>query len=359
MATSRSDGQPGTRLGIVSFAHSHVNTYAEAMKDFPDAEIVAAWDDDRERGQAQCEKYGLAFEPDLDALLKREDIDAVFVTSTTNQHAAHVVAAAQAGKGVLLQKPMALTLADCDAIVDAVRRYQVPFSMCYQMRCDPVNQKIKALLDEGVVGNVAIVRRRHAIGALLQPAFARPGNWHIDPVQNMGMFMDDASHAADWFLWMLGRPTSVFAEIDNIVTSVAPDDNGIAVYRFGNKEMGILLNSSTMLAAEATTEIYGDKGTIIQNYGDAPSSALPRPQGATALKIFRAGAADWESFDFPADTPHGARIRAVPRPLVDYLQGKRGPLATAEEGRICIEMILGAYRSSQEGRRIHLESTYA
>jgi predicted dehydrogenase len=356
MATSsrsRRDSASSVRLGVISFAHGHVNAYVEAIKDVPDARVVAAWDDDRARGAAQCHKYGLAFEEDLDALLRREDVDAVFVTSPTNQHAAHAVAAAQAGKHVLLQKPMALTLQDCDAIIAAVQRYGVKFSMCYQMRADPVNRKMKALLDEGAVGHVAVVRRRHAIGALLSPRFAQPGNWHIDPVQNMGMFMDDASHAADWFYWMLGRPSSVIAEIDNVVTNVAPDDNGVAVYRFANKEIGILLNSSTMLVAEATTEIYGDAGTIVQNYGDGPSSALPRPPGASALKIYRAGADDWERFDFPADTPHGVRIRAVPRPLIDYLQGRAGPLATAEDGRVCIEMILGAYRAAREGRRVH------
>ncbi len=283
-----------------------------------------------------------------------EDIDAVFVTSPTNKHAEHVVAAARAGKGVLLQKPMALTLEDCDAIISVIDETGVPFSLCYQMRCDPINIKMKELLDEGAIGNIAIVRRRHAIPALLSPAFATPGNWHIDPVQNMGMFMDDASHAADWFLWMLGRPTSVIAEIDNVVTDSAPDDNGVAVYRFGKKEMGILLNSSTMLAAEATTEIYGDKGVIVQNYGDAPSSSLPRPADAVALKIFRAGATDWERFDFPADTPHSARIRDVPRQVIDYLHGKRGPVADAREGRVCIEMILAAYESARDGKRVAL-----
>lgn len=211
---------------------------------------------------------------------------------------------------------------------------------------------MKELVDAGAVGNVAVVRRRHAISVLLQPAFARPGNWHIDPVQNLGMFMDDASHAADWFYWMLGRPTSVIAEIDNVVTDVAPDDNGVAVYRFAKKEVGILLNSSTMLAAEATTEIYGDRGTIVQNYGDQAASALPRLPGAVALKLYRAGEDGWELLDFPADTPHGARIAAVPRPLVDYLHGRRGPLATAEDGRVCIEMVLGAYRAAREGRRV-------
>lgn len=340
------------RFGIISFAHGHANLYVEAIHDFPDAVVVAAWDDNPERGQTQCKQHGITFEADLDTLLLRDDIDAVFITSPTNQHKQHVIAASQAGKAVLLQKPMALTLEDCDAIISALRQYNVKFSLCYQMRADPVNQKMKALLDEGAVGKVAVVRRRHAIGVLLNASFARPDNWHIDPVQNMGMFMDDASHAADWFYWMLGKPLSVIAEIDNVVTNIAPDDNGVAVYRFGKGEMGILLNSSTTLAAESTTEIYGDKGTIIQNYGDAPASMLPRPAGNSALKIFRVGASDWEHFDFP-HIQQGQRIKGVPRPLVDYLLDKGEPLATAEEGRICVEMILGAYKSAKEGRRVN------
>ena len=340
------------RLGVISFAHAHVNAYIDVIKDFPDAKVVAGWDADRQRGEAQCAKHDLTFEPDLDVLLRRDDIDAVFVTSPTNKHAEHVIAAAQAGKNVLLQKPMALTMPDCDAIIKAVRETGIKFSLCYQMRCDPVNQKMKTLVDEGAVGNIAMIKRRHAIGLLLSPSWAKPGNWHIDAEQNMGMFMDDASHAADWFLWMLGRPTSVMAEIDNVVTNIAPDDNGIALFRFARKEMGILVNSSTMLAAESTTEIYGDTGVIIHNYGDSPASSLPRPPGAAALKIFRTGEKEWQPFDFPADTPHANRIRAVARPAVDYLLGKRPPIATAEEGRACIEMVLAAYQSAREGRRI-------
>jgi predicted dehydrogenase len=343
---------PPIRLGVISFAHGHIHAYLEAIKHIPEAEVVVGWDADRARGTLQCAQYGLDFEPDFDALLRREDLAAVFITSPTNQHADHAIAAAQAGKAIFLQKPMALSLKDCDAIIAAVDQYAVPFSMCYQMRADPVNQAIKSLLDEQAVGNVAIVRRRHAISSLLDPQYARPGNWHIDSVQNMGMFMDDASHAADWFYWMLGRPISVIAEIDNIVTHAAPDDNGVAVFRFARKELGILLNSATMRAAEATTEIYGDRGVIIQNYGDAPSSWLPRPPGAVALKIFRAGSPDWEALDFPADTPHADRIKAVPQPLIDYLLGRAGPLATAEDGRVCVEMVLAAYQAAREGRRI-------
>ncbi len=339
-----------TRLGIISFAHAHVRSYCRAIAEFDDADVVAAWDYEAERGKSAAAEFGLAWEPSLPRLLARADIDAVFVASPTNRHAEHAIAAAEAGKGVLLQKPMALTLADCDAIISAVKRRGVKFSMCYQMRADPINQKLKALLAAGAVGNIAAIRRRHAIPALLNADWAVAGNWHIDPAQNMGMFMDDASHAADWFYWMLGKPVSVIAEIDNIVTSAAPDDNGIAIYRFAKGELGILFNSSTQLAAEATTEIYGDAGTIHQNYGDAPSTRLA-PE-ATPLKLFRAGADDWQRFDFPF-VSHSARIPAVARPAVDYIKGAGPPLATAEDGRACIEMILGAYQSAREGRRVY------
>ena len=339
------------RLGVISFAHGHVAAYCRAIAHFDDAAVVACWDDDAKRGAAHAAQFELDWLPELDQLLSRADIDAVFVTSPTNQHAAHCIAAAQAGKAILLQKPMALTLADCDAIIAAVKRAGVKFSMCYQMRADPINQKMKALLDAGAVGRVAVIRRRHAIPALLNPDWITEDNWHIDPVQNMGMFMDDASHAADWFYWMLGRPVSVMAEIDNVVTDAAPDDNGVAIYRFGKGEIGILFNSSTQLAAEATTEIYGDAGTIHQNYGDLPSTRLP-PE-STPLKLFQQGSGDWRKFDFPF-VPHGSRIGAVARPVIDYLKGERPPLATAEDGKVCIEMVLAAYESARQGKRIHL-----
>ena len=341
------------KLGIVSFAHGHVRVYAEVMRDFEDARIVAAWDDDEARGRQYCQQFGIDCEPSLEVLLARPDLDAVFIASPTNRHADHCLAAARAGKHILLQKPMALSLEDCDAIIEAVATAGVKFSLCYQMRADPVNEHMKMLLDEGAIGKVAVLRRRHAIPLLLSPDFARPGNWHIDPQQNMGMFMDDASHAADFLYWMLGPPVSVMAEIDNLVTDVAPDDNGVAIYRFAGGEIGILFNSSTTLAAENTTEIYGDAGSIIQNHGDVPSANIPLLPGASALKVWRQATGAWELPNFPL-RPHGERIRDVARPLVDYLHGRRGPLATAADGRVCIEMILGAYESARTGRRVRL-----
>lgn len=342
-------------ISVLSFAHGHAGVYCQVMRDFPDVTLVSAWDDNLERGQRAAANYGMKFCQDLDEVLADPDVQAVIVTCETNRHAEMIERAAAAGKHILCQKPLATTLADCDRIIRAVHQHGVKFSMGYQMRHDPVNQKIKELLEAGAIGKVAIVRRRHSIPVLLDPGFVNgPSRWHMDPVANVGMFFDDASHAADWFYWLLGRPTSVMAEIDNVVTDVAPDDNGIAVFRFSKGEIGILLNSSTTVAAISTTEIYGTEGTIVQDYGDLPSTNAPRPANAVALRMIRKGDKQWTEFDFSIPSGHGERLKAVPRPFVDYVRGLTDRTISAEEGRVCIEVLLASYQSAREGRRVSL-----
>lgn len=340
-------------IAILSHAHGHANVYCQVMRQFDDVELIASWDDNETRGRQAAQIYGLDYRPNLDDVLGDRRVDAVIITSETNRHADLVERAAAAGKHILLQKPMATTLADCDRIIAAVRRAGVKFSMAFQMRHDPVNLKIKELIDQGAVGKIAVVRRRHALNVLLNPDFVNgPTRWHIDPVANVGMFFDDASHAADWFLWMLGMPRSVIAEIDNVVTHVAPDDNGVAVFRFSRGEIGILLNSSTTVAAISTTEIYGDEGTIVQDYGDQPGAITPRPEGVAPLKLIRKGDTAWTEFHLGIPRNQSERLANVPRPFIDYLRGLTDRTIGPEEGRQSVEMVLGAYRAAREGRRI-------
>lgn len=343
------------RIGVLSHAHGHANTYCQAMRDFPDVTLVASWDDDQARGRQAAQACGLEFRTDADEVIKDPGIDALIITCETNRHAEFVERAAAAGKHILLQKPMATTLADCDRIAAAVRRAGVKFSMAFQMRRDPVNRQMKQLLDEGAIGRVFLVRRRHTINVLLNPAFGTGGTaWHVDPVANVGMFFDDANHAADWFYWMFGAPRSVSAEIDNVLGSNAPDDNGVALYRFAKGEIGILLNSSTTVAGVNTTEIYGDQGTIVQDFGDAPSTSAPRPPDAAPLRLIRRDDKAWTEYRLPIPASQGERIAAVPRPFVDYLRGLSDTAIGPEEGRASVEMVLAAYRAAAEGRRVEL-----
>ena len=93
-------------IAVLSFAHGHANAYCDAIAAFKDAKVLAAWDDNPERGQAASEKHGLDWHADFDSLLARPDIHAVIVTSPTNQHAKIIEAACAAGKNILCQKPL-------------------------------------------------------------------------------------------------------------------------------------------------------------------------------------------------------------------------------------------------------------
>src|SRR5258708_7580429 len=212
---------PKIGIGILSWAHGHVNIYAKQISGFDDSRLVACWDNDIERGNRNANEFGIGFSPDLDVLLASPEIQCVIIASETNKHVDLCVAAARAGKAILLQKPMALTLADCDQIIDVVENARVWFSMAYQMRCDPANIRMKTLVQEGAVGRVGIVRRRHCIGVLFNQSFIEgPTRWHIGREANRGMWMDDACHPSDWLYWMFGKPASVIAEIDSVLTDV-------------------------------------------------------------------------------------------------------------------------------------------
>jgi predicted dehydrogenase len=342
-------------IAVLSWAHGHVNAYCNQIRGFEDARLVACWDDDEERGRKNAETYGIPYSPHMEDVLGNPEVECVIVASETNKHGDLCVAAAEAGKAILLQKPMALTLEECDRITAAVEKAGVWFSLAYQMRCDPQNIHMKRLVEDGAVGRVGIVRRRHCIPALLNKAFVEgPSRWHISREANRGMWMDDASHPCDWLVWMFGRPSTVIAEIDNVLTRVAPDDTGFAVFRYGGGMMAEIHNASVTLAAENTTEIYGDLGVITQNHGDGPSSAVlpPHPIG---VKLYQAEKKDlgWQDQGLPVPASHGERIAGVARPFIDALR-VGSPLCSAREGRISIEMVLAAYESSETGRRVHL-----
>lgn len=342
-------------VGVLGWAHGHVQTYAAQIKDFDDAELIMAWDHDEARGERCAESFGGGYSPDPADVLDNPDVQLVIIGAETNRHPQLCVAAAAAGKDIILQKPMALSLEGCDAIINAVEHSGVYFGLAFQMRYDPCNIKMKQMCDNGDLGRVGIVRRRHCLNLLFNEAFfTGPSAWHIDADQNMGMFMDDASHATDWLYWMLGQPVSVTAEIDNVLTQQAPDDTGLAIYRFAGGELGYVLNSSVVWASENSVEVYGDKGVLVQNYGDGPSNAV-LPPNPIHLKYYDSSKPEtgWEDMQQTIPPGQGWRIQNVIGNMLDeYRQGK--VQVSAREGKISTEMILGAYESARTGCRVAL-----
>lgn len=343
------------RVGVLGFAHGHVNAYCTQWRERPElgVSVVAGWDHEAARLKQNAEAFGFRPFADASALLSDADVDAVVVASETSLHADLVEKAAAAGKAIVVQKPLALTMAEADRIVAAVERAGVPFTVAWQMRTDPQNIQIKELIQSGVLGKVFMVRRRHSLGTHLWPGFA--DTWHNNPRYNRDIWADDSSHPIDFIHWLLGVPETVTAELETIFDPRVPNDNGIAIFRYPGGPLAEVVCSFTCVAHENTTEVVAERGTIIQNYGDGPSCGVPRPEGACGLKWYTVESGNWTCSEIASPPGHGHRIAGLAQPLAEFLQGRRPPICTAAEARTSLRMVLATYVSSREGRRVRLD----
>jgi len=343
------------KLGILGFAHGHVNNYCRQWRANPDlgVEVVAGWDHDAERAAKAARQPGIENFETPEALLETGGVDGVVVAAETSLHAELVEKAAAAGKAIVLQKPMALELEEADRIVAAVEKAGVPFTMAWQMRADRQNLVMREMVRSGRLGKLLMVRRRHGLTTQKFPGFE--DSWHADPELNRDIWADDASHPIDFIYWLLGKPESVTAELSSMLNPGVPNDNGVAVFRCADGLLAEVCCSFVCLAHEATTEIIGEKGVLIQNYGDGPSSNCERPPEGIELKWFSAESRKWEVLDVPGYPKQGDRIANLAAPLADFLNGKRAPIATAEEGRDTLRMTLACYQSSDKGKRVPLK----
>jgi predicted dehydrogenase len=249
---------------------------------------------------------------------------------------------------IILQKPLALTLAEADRIVTIIQNNQTPFTLAWQMRVDPQNVQIKNLLESGSLGKIFMVRRRHGLPTQL---WDTANSWHFKESLNRDIWADDAAHPIDFMYWLLGKPESVTAELSS---RLVPHDNGVALFRYADGLLAEVSCSFTTLAAENTTEVIGEKGSIVQNYGDVPSCNVPRPINAPGLKWYLGETKEWTTSDIASPDNHASRIAGLAAPLAEFLHGRRAPLATAEDGRTVLQMTLATYLSSREGRRVAL-----
>ncbi len=343
-------------VGILGFAHGHVNAYCSRWRadEALGVRVVAGWDHDMARAAAAGKAHGTKLCASPSELLARDDVSAVVIAAETNRHAELVEAAAAAGKDIVLQKPMALTLTEANRIVAAVERAGIRFTMAWQMRVDPQNLEIKRLIDSGVLGRIFMVRRRHGLPTHTWKWFA--DSWHADPTANRDIWVDDASHPIDLLHWWLGAPATVMAEIGTLHNPKVPSDNGIAVFRYADGTFAEVSCSFTCVAGENTTEIVGEAGVVIQNYGDVPSANVPRPPDGVGLKWYLHGTGKWTISEISSPTAHGERIAALAGPIGEFLLGRREAIASVQSGRESLRLLLACYNSAGQGRRIQLDN---
>ncbi len=309
-----------------------------------DQRLVAVMRRDGAMARAFAAKHGAARAYDtVDALLADGQVDAVYVATPPDTHAEYTILAAEQGKHVLCEKPMALDVLQAQRMIEACQTNGVQLMVCYYQRFNARHQQIKRLLDAGAVGRVTAVRV--SFSSYHPP---RPGSWHHDPrISGGGPLMDLAPHCVDLLRYLCGPVTEVSAMVDTLASISAVEDTATLLLRLENGAQAVITTHWSAANHDPEhlncIEIDGTQGTIL-------AAPIQAKDSAGSLRLITAEG----SQDFPV-APGGPRPHVV---LLEALglalnSGQPAPVP-GQEGLAGLAVIQAAYRSARQGTIVRL-----
>lgn len=337
------------RYGILSFAMGHAYPWCEGILTHPEADLVGVWDEDEERGKKAAERFDVPFYASADELLKA--CDAVGITPTTDQHLALVEKAARAGVDIMLEKPLAMTVAEGRRMKEIIEETGVKFVLNFPKRFDDANIKMVEMVKSGRLGCITYVRIRHS-----HYIYRTMGNgtWFAQPEHSGGgALFDEGSHALDQLLWMLGEPESVYGVMESVL-GLDCDDTGVALFRYANGAIGEVVSSGLMAAGEACVEVYGTEGTAIISGTDMASREFSQEPYFKyfLLQTERDG---WKDGGITPDFKQGYFHQKCPHHFIEYLKGRGPAIVDIDHALKTLLMAEKAYESSRTHQEIKLE----
>lgn len=250
------------RVAMLSKWHVHAAGYARDVMSSGKAEIVAVWDDNHNRGKEWADELNVDFEPNLDALLARKDIDAVICCTPTTFHDEALVKAANAGKHIFTEKALSTTVEGCKKIADAVKISGVIFTISYPQIFNKPTKFIKQYIDSGKLGTVTTVRIRNAHSGVSNGWL--PDYWFEEKDAGGGAMMDLGCHPMYQLAYLCGKPKRISALFNSPLGSKV-DENAVAIIEFENGIIGIAETGFDSYSSPHRLEVYGTDGTIIED----------------------------------------------------------------------------------------------
>jgi len=247
-----------------------------------------------------------------------------------------MVAAAEAKKHIFTEKVMALTVADCDAIIEAIERNGVKFGISFPHRCMGRNLFIKNAVESGMVGDVTLLRTRNCHDGAL--AGWLPDYWYVKETTGGGAMMDLGAHPMYLSRWILGKPVRIQSMFANL-TGHEVEDNSVCTIEFENKAIAISETSLVSPMTPTMLEIYGSKGVILS--ADDDVKYITREN----RELVEGG---WVKAKLPPDLPH---------PIRQFIDGVLyGAKIEFDEiaGRELTELMEAAYIADAERREVEL-----
>jgi len=330
-------------FGIISYAHPHALRYASVIASGKRSKLVAISGDGSNCDVAKVEakKYGARFYRNYEELLKDDNVEAVYIAIETHRHKEIAIRAAEEGKNILLEKPIALNTKDADEVIKAAEKAGIKLMLPFNPRFTETLQKAKEMIEKGEIGALEYIQ---TISENVKPPIFLQGldmSWFLDPEKSGGGgFMDTAPHGIDSLLWLTGDvPKKVYADIGSKIYGFPVDDIGTAVLEFKNGVLAVL------------TAGWGNpKG---YSYGLEIKYYLVGREGFLDV---RTAYPDFTVYQEKAEKIYWDRpdVRNIVETFTQaVLKDKPVPI-TGEVAKKNLEIVLAAYESSRENKTVRL-----
>lgn len=322
------------KIGIMSFAHMHAYSYANCIQRVPDAELVAIFDENCERGKAAATDYDATYYADQAAFLS-SDIDAVIICSENNKHKEMVIEAAKAKKQILCEKPIATNIADAKEMIAVCEEHHVMLQIAFPVRFSSGMQSLKKMIDAGELGEILAFRSINR--------GQNPGGWFIDNNQSGGgAVLDHTVHMVDIMRWYTGKEvTEVFAIVDSYFHNIETDDASILTLEF---EDGIIASHDASWSRFKNYPMWGD--AQIEVIGTKQSVIADGFQGN--FRLFH-DAEPLTNIPFGNDMDFG-----LIADFIDRVKNDKKAFVTGYDGLKASEVALAAYESAKQQKPIKL-----
>jgi UDP-N-acetyl-2-amino-2-deoxyglucuronate dehydrogenase len=293
---------------------------------------------------------------DLGKVLARPDVHIVIVTTPSGAHLEPAVAAARAGKHVVVEKPLEITTERCDAIIAACEQNGVQLCTIFPSRFHDANRALKDAVEAGRFGRLTL---GETTCKWWRPqSYYDEGGWKGTlALDGGGALMNQAIHNVDLLLWMMGQPTHITGFTATLAHErIEVEDTAVACLRFANGALGVIeATTSVHPGLPKTIAVHGDRGTVVVEQEDVLRWDFdpPTPQDEEVRQRFaqRSGATGGSSN--PAAISHEGHARQ----LTDFVRAIRtgtAPLVDGKEGRRAVEVIQAIYRSASTEEVIRL-----
>jgi predicted dehydrogenase len=343
--------------------------HAAALRELAESEFVAVCDDDVNRAAAFAARFGVRPHRSVKTMVRDAGVQVVTVCTPHPLHARPVVEAAEAGAHALVEKPLAASLADCDAMLAAARRAGTQLGVVSQRRFYEAVRRMKAALDAGKIG-------RPVLGIFEMFSWRDQTYYQSDPwrgkwaTEGGGVLVNQSPHQLDLLQWFMGPIDEISGSWANLNHPyIEVEDTALAMVRFKNGGLGSVVTSLSQKPGIYTkVHVHGDSGASVgvetdrgatfvagvSEIAEPPLNDLWTIPGEEHL-LTSFQTEDRERFRQVNATTHYHALQ-----IQDFLRAViegRPPLVTGEEGRIVVEMFTAIYRSQRERRPIKFPVT--